>query len=116
VMSGMYGDTRELGIGNSVLIVMQLLMAGLIVVMLDELLEKGYGLGSGISLFIATNICENIIWKVRFRLRPLSAQVIILFNRHSVQRRSIKAVEPSLKALLLLFSICSSHDLIRLVH
>ncbi|KAF2286131.1 hypothetical protein GH714_010715 [Hevea brasiliensis] len=23
----------------------------------------GYGLGSGISLFIATNICENIIWK-----------------------------------------------------
>jgi len=26
-------------------------------------LQKGYGLGSGISLFIATNICENIIWK-----------------------------------------------------
>merc|ERR1712166_1640600 len=23
----------------------------------------GYGLGSGISLFIATNICENIVWK-----------------------------------------------------
>lgn len=31
--------------------------------MLDELLQKGYGLGSGISLFIATNICETIIWK-----------------------------------------------------
>jgi len=30
---------------------------------LDELLQKGYGLGSGISLFIATNICENIVWK-----------------------------------------------------
>lgn len=29
----------------------------------DELLQKGYGLGSGISLFIATNICENIVWK-----------------------------------------------------
>ena len=26
-------------------------------------MQKGYGLGSGISLFIATNICENIIWK-----------------------------------------------------
>ncbi|KAI5435316.1 hypothetical protein KIW84_021941 [Lathyrus oleraceus] len=25
--------------------------------------KKGYGFGSGISLFIATNICENIIWK-----------------------------------------------------
>ncbi|KAH0049686.1 SecY protein, partial [Aureobasidium melanogenum] len=30
---------------------------------LDELLQKGYGLGSGISLFIATNICESIVWK-----------------------------------------------------
>ena len=24
---------------------------------------QGYGLGSGISLFIATNICETIVWK-----------------------------------------------------
>ena len=30
---------------------------------LDEILSKGYGLGSGISLFIATNISENIMWK-----------------------------------------------------
>lgn len=35
----------------------------MIVILLDELLQKGYGLGSGISLFIATNICENILWK-----------------------------------------------------
>ena len=42
---------------------MQLFFAGIIVICLDEMLQKGYGLGSGISLFIATNICENIIWK-----------------------------------------------------
>ena len=30
---------------------------------LDEILSKGYGLGSGISLFIAKNICENIMRK-----------------------------------------------------
>ena len=41
----------------------QLFFAGIIVICLDELLQNGYGLGSGISLFIATNICENIIWK-----------------------------------------------------
>ena len=35
----------------------------MVVIILDELLQKGYGLGSGISLFIATNICESIIWK-----------------------------------------------------
>lgn len=42
---------------------LQLFVAGLIVLLLDELLQKGYGLGSGISLFIATNICETIVWK-----------------------------------------------------
>lgn len=63
VVSGMYGDLGTLGAGNAILIIMQLFMAGMIVITLDELLQKGYGLGSGISLFIATNICENIIWK-----------------------------------------------------
>merc|ERR1712164_46052 len=47
VLSGMYGEIKELGATNAILI----------------LLQKGYGLGSGISLFIATNICETIVWK-----------------------------------------------------
>lgn len=46
-----------------VCVFVQLFVAGLIVLLLDELLQKGYGLGSGISLFIATNICETIVWK-----------------------------------------------------
>jgi len=63
ILSGMYGDLRELGWGNASLILVQLFIAGVIVLCLDEMLQKGYGLGSGISLFIATNICETIIWK-----------------------------------------------------
>lgn len=63
VVSGMYGDIRTLGATNAILIIIQLFIAGIIVICLDELLQKGYGLGSGISLFIATNICESIIWK-----------------------------------------------------
>ncbi|KAH7568730.1 hypothetical protein JRO89_XS06G0038200 [Xanthoceras sorbifolium] len=63
VLSGMYGSVGQLGVGNAILIIVQLCFAGIIVICLDELLQKGYGLGSGISLFIATNICENIIWK-----------------------------------------------------
>ncbi|KAK5831288.1 hypothetical protein PVK06_015083 [Gossypium arboreum] len=59
----MYGSVSQLGVGNAILIIIQLCFAGIIVICLDELLQKGYGLGSGISLFIATNICENIIWK-----------------------------------------------------
>jgi protein transport protein SEC61 subunit alpha len=63
VFSGMYGDLADLGFGNAFLIVLQLFFAGILVLLLDELLQKGYGLGSGISLFIATNICETIVWK-----------------------------------------------------
>merc|ERR1712032_1669818 len=63
VVSGMYGDVKDLGAGNAILIIIQLFFAGVIVIILDELLQKGYGMGSGISLFIATNICENIVWK-----------------------------------------------------
>ena len=67
LLSGMYGQPSQLGLINSILIVAQLSIAGLIVLLLDELLQKGYGLGSGISLFIATNICETIVWKVGLR-------------------------------------------------
>jgi protein transport protein SEC61 subunit alpha len=63
LFSGMYGPVHELGLINSVLIIAQLTFAGIMVILLDELLQKGYGLGSGISLFIATNICEIILWK-----------------------------------------------------
>ncbi|KAG1660891.1 hypothetical protein FOA52_015933 [Chlamydomonas sp. UWO 241] len=63
VVSGMYGDVKDIGTVNAILIILQLFSAGIIVICLDELLQKGYGLGSGISLFIATNICESIIWK-----------------------------------------------------
>merc|ERR1711881_490051 len=63
VLSGMDGEIKELGATHGILITVQLFIAGVIVLTLDELLQKGYGLGSGISLFIATNICESIVWK-----------------------------------------------------
>eukprot|EP01126_Amoeba_proteus_P055728 TRINITY_DN693_c0_g1_i2.p1 TRINITY_DN693_c0_g1~~TRINITY_DN693_c0_g1_i2.p1 ORF type:complete len:399 (-),score=56.05 TRINITY_DN693_c0_g1_i2:235-1431(-) len=63
VFTGLYGDIADLGAGNAFLLIVQLLFAGILVIVWDELLQKGYGLGSGISLFIATNICETIIWK-----------------------------------------------------
>lgn len=64
VLSGMYGSVGQLGVGNAILIISQLFFAGIIVICLDELLQKGYGLGSGISLFIATNIwwVVSIFW------------------------------------------------------
>ena len=63
VLSGMYGDVRDLGAVTSILLIVQLTFAGVIVLTLDDLLSKGYGLGSGINLFIVTNICETFLWK-----------------------------------------------------
>ncbi|KAH6895080.1 protein transporter [Coprinopsis sp. MPI-PUGE-AT-0042] len=63
VLTGLYGPPKELGAGVCLLLIIQLIVAALVVILLDELLQKGYGLGSGINLFIATNICESIVWK-----------------------------------------------------
>lgn len=63
VFSGMYGDYSSIGLGNALLIIAQLTFAGVLVLLWDEALQKGYGLGSGISLFIASHVSETIIWK-----------------------------------------------------
>lgn len=57
VWSGTYGSLDQIGAGNAILIVLQLTISGFIVILLDDMLQKGYGLGSGVSLFIAVNIC-----------------------------------------------------------
>ncbi|GME79170.1 unnamed protein product [Ambrosiozyma monospora] len=59
----MYGRPSDLGAGVCLLLIFQLVFAAIIVLLLDELLQKGYGLGSGVSLFMATNICEQMFWK-----------------------------------------------------
>lgn len=45
VLTGLYGQPADLGAGVCVLLVVQLCLSGLIVILLDELLQKGYGLG-----------------------------------------------------------------------
>jgi len=45
------------------LIVVQLCCSGIVIIVMDELLQKGYGMGSGVSLFIAANICQSVVWQ-----------------------------------------------------
>ncbi|CAJ0837529.1 11765_t:CDS:2 [Entrophospora sp. SA101] len=63
VITGLYGNPLEIGTGVCILLITQLVFACLISILLDELLQKGYGLGSAVSLFIVTNICGSIVWK-----------------------------------------------------
>jgi len=60
LLSGMYGT--NLGTA-AIVIFMQLLAAGVIVMLLDELVQKGWGLGSGISLFIMAGVAQQILWQ-----------------------------------------------------
>ena len=52
-----------------IVIISQIMFAGLMVILLDELLQKGWGLGSGISLFIAAGVAQQIFWNI-FSLIP----------------------------------------------
>lgn len=103
VVSGMYGDLGTIGAGNAILIILQLFVAGMVVLILDELLQKGYGLGSGISLFIATNICETIVWKAfspttinTGRGTEFEGAIIALFHLLITRKDKIRAAREAL--------------------
>jgi preprotein translocase SecY subunit len=61
LISGMYG--ADVTGPVTIVIFLQLVAAGLVVMLLDELIQKGWGMGSGISLFIMAGVAQNILWQ-----------------------------------------------------
>src|SRR4030042_5335596 len=59
LISGMYGSIANTA---TIIIFIQLIAAGIVVMLLDELVQKGWGLGSGISLFIMAGVAPNVMW------------------------------------------------------
>ncbi|HLI46507.1 MAG TPA: preprotein translocase subunit SecY [Geobacterales bacterium] len=47
-------------LGNAILIVLQLLGVGILIILFDEILQKGWGFGSAVSLFILAGITLQI--------------------------------------------------------
>ena len=45
-------------------IIGQLMAASIIIMFLDELIQKGWGLGSGISIFIMGGVAQQILWSL----------------------------------------------------
>jgi preprotein translocase SecY subunit len=62
IISGMYGSIGSLGTA-AIVIFFQLVAAGVVVMLMDELVQKGWGLGSGISLFIMAGVATQILWQ-----------------------------------------------------
>jgi preprotein translocase subunit SecY len=69
LIGGTYGTLQ---ITTEIVILLQLVGAGLIVLLLDELLQKGWGLGSGISLFIAAGVAASIWWDSVAPMGPMA--------------------------------------------
>ncbi|MEM3874979.1 MAG: preprotein translocase subunit SecY [Candidatus Bathyarchaeia archaeon] len=57
IISGMYGNLPGT---TAIIVFLQLIAAGFIVLLLDELIQKGWGFGSGISLFIMAGVAQQI--------------------------------------------------------
>src|SRR5919109_621614 len=45
-------------------VIAQLIGASVIVMLMDEMVQKGWGIGSGLSLFIMAGIAQTILWSV----------------------------------------------------
>jgi len=69
LIGGVYG---QLAPTVSLVIFLELLSAGVIVMLLDEMVQKGWGFGSGISLFILAGVAQGILWDM-FSPAPLGA-------------------------------------------
>lgn len=59
IIGGMYGTLQP---SMAIIVFLQLLAAGIIILLLDELIQKGWGFGSGISLFILAGVAQRIFW------------------------------------------------------
>ncbi|MDG6989026.1 MAG: preprotein translocase subunit SecY [Nitrososphaerota archaeon] len=50
----------------------QLVIGSVIVLLLDEMIQKGWGIGSGVSLFILAGVCQTVMW---YTFSPIPFQV-----------------------------------------
>jgi preprotein translocase SecY subunit len=60
IIGGMYGSLQST---VAIIVFLQLIAAGIIVMLMDELVQKGWGFGSGISLFIMAGVAQGIFWQ-----------------------------------------------------
>lgn len=57
VLNRTYGDLSPV---NSVIVIAQLTLGGIFIILMDEVLQRGWGLGSGINLFILSGVTREI--------------------------------------------------------
>ena len=66
------GALGALSSNQEIVIFVQLFIASIIVLLLDEMIQKGWGIGSGVSLFILAGVCQTVMW---YTFSPQSLRV-----------------------------------------
>ncbi|HKM79101.1 MAG TPA: preprotein translocase subunit SecY [Candidatus Bathyarchaeia archaeon] len=93
ILGGTYGTLK---VTSEIVILLQLVAAGLIVLLLDELLQKGWGLGSGISLFIAAGVASSIWWDSIAPMGPMGdghyLGAVVAFVQSLLGRQDLRAI------------------------
>jgi len=56
------GTLGSLHSSQALVIFVQLFLASLVVLLLDEMIQKGWGIGSGVSLFILAGVAQTVMW------------------------------------------------------
>jgi protein transport protein SEC61 subunit alpha len=81
----------NLPVSNQILIFIQLLFATMILMLMDEMIQKGWGLGSGVSLFIGANVAGTIVYNAFsfFDQGDAARGAIIAFFQAIFNRRDI---------------------------
>ncbi len=69
LIGGLFGSISP---SAAIAIFFELLGASIIVMLLDEMVQKGWGIGSGVSLFILAGVAQKVMWDM---LSPLSVSV-----------------------------------------
>lgn len=105
LLGGFFGSLEP---RQAIIIFIQLIFASIIVLLLDEMIQKGWGIGSGISLFILAGVSQNImidcfsIWQVeRYPWGIFPAIITALATGGSISELLVRAAgSPSILGLI----------------
>ncbi|MDA4117533.1 MAG: preprotein translocase subunit SecY [Thaumarchaeota archaeon] len=76
------GALGTLAPDQAIVIFFQLVGAGVVILLLDEMIQKGWGIGSGISLFILAGVAQTLWWDTfsPYPVSPTQGQPAVIFG------------------------------------
>lgn len=74
IWGGAYG---ALSLASQAIVLSQLVVATLVVMLMDDMMEKGWGIGSAVSLFIAAGVAQQVFWEMFSPVGPVGDELFV---------------------------------------